>query len=72
MDNASDLNTVTGTASSNNSALTADKFQIKTVPKLRQYLSKFRSSYGSLSYFSDISFLGKMLSLLCRKDNIFA
>ena len=78
-DNAtsSDLSTDTGTASSNISVFTAVKFQIKTVPKSKQYLSKIRlpkvrSSYGSLAYFSDISFLGKMLSLLCRKENIFA
>ena len=78
MDNAtsSDLSTDTGTASSNISVFTAVKFQIKTVPKSKQYLSKIRlpkvhSSYGSLAYFSDILFLGKKVVSPVQKRQHF-
>ena len=34
--------------------------------------AKVCSSYGPLAYFPIFSFLSKMLSILCRKDYIFA
>ena len=38
---------------------------------LRISISKVRSSYGPLAYFSDIFISGKMLPFLLRDDNIF-